>query len=42
MVATIDSLQTQKKMDELEAKNNFLLAKANKLKGEIDEQKKNN
>ena len=36
LVATIDNLPTQKKIDELEAKNSFLLGKTNKLKGELD------
>ena len=42
LVAAIHSLPTRKKVEELEAKNNFLLAKANKFKGKLDEQKKNN
>ena len=41
-MATIYSLPTQKKVDKLEAKKNFLLVKANKLKGKLDKQKKNN
>ena len=39
LVVAIDNLPTQKKIDKLEAKNNFLLGKANKLKGELDDQK---
>ena len=42
LVATIDSLPTWKKVDKLEAKNNFLLVKENKLKNELDEQKGEN
>ena len=38
--AAINNLPTQKKVDELEAKNNFLLEKVNKLKAELKEQKK--
>ena len=41
-MAMIDSLPTRKKVDELEAKNNFLLVKVNKLKNELDEQKVEN
>ena len=41
-MAAIDSLPTRKKVDELEAKNNFLLVKTNKLKNELDEQKVEN
>ena len=37
---TIDNLPTRKKVDELEAKNSFLLEKANKLKAELKEEKK--
>ena len=33
----IDGMPTQKKMDELEAKNNFLLEKANKLRADLKE-----
>ena len=39
LLAVIDSLPSQKKVEELEAKNNFLLVKANKLKNKLDEQK---
>ena len=39
LIAAINSLPTRKKMDELEAKNDFLLTKANKLKNKLDEQK---
>ena len=42
LVAAIDNLPTRKKVDELEAKNSFMLEKANKLKGELDDQKKQN
>ena len=35
----IDSLPTQKKIDKLEAKNDFLLEKANKLRAELKETK---
>ena len=38
----IDSLPTRKKLEKLEAKNSFLLKKANKLRGKVDEQKKQN
>ena len=38
--AAISNLPTQKKVDELEAKNSFLLEKVNKLKAELKEQKK--
>ena len=38
----IDSLPTRKKVDELEAKKNFLLVKANKLKNELHKQKAEN
>ena len=34
--AGIDNLLTRKKVDELEAKNSFLLEKANKPKAELD------
>ena len=37
--AAIDSLPTQKKVDELEAKNSFLLEKADKLKAKLKEHK---
>ena len=42
LVAAIDNLPTQKKIDKLEEKNSFLLGKANKLKAELDDQKKQN
>ena len=35
--ASIDGMPMQKKMDELEAKNNFLLKKANKLRADLNE-----
>ena len=35
----VDSLPTEKKIDELEAKNDFLLEKANKLRAELKETK---
>ena len=35
----VDSLPTQKKVDELEAKNDFLLEKVNKLRAELKETK---
>ena len=38
--AAIDNLPTRKKVDELEARNSFLLKKANKLKVELNEEKK--
>ena len=37
LVEAVDSLPTQKKIDELEAKNDFLLEKANKLRAELKE-----
>ena len=40
LVAAINNLPTRKKINKLEAKNSFLLGKANKLKGEFDDQKK--
>ena len=40
LLAEINNLPTHKKVDELEAKNNFLLEKVKKLKKELDEQKK--
>ena len=39
LVEAVDSLPTQKKVDELEAKNDFLLEKANKLWAELKETK---
>ena len=38
--AAIDNLPTHKKMDELEAKNSFLLEKANKLWADLKETRK--
>ena len=42
LVVAIDSLPTWKKVGELEAKNNFLLMKANKLKNELNKEKVEN
>ena len=42
LVVVINNLPTRKKVDELEAKNNFLLVKANKLKNKLDEHKAKN
>ena len=39
LVEAINSLPTQKKIDELEAKNDFLLKKVNKLRAELKETK---
>ena len=39
LVEAVDSLPTQKKIDELEAKNDFLLEKANKLWAKLKETK---
>ena len=39
--AAIDGMPTQKKMDKLEAKNNFLLEKANKLRADLKETREN-
>ena len=39
LLEAIDSLPTQKKIDELEAKNDFLLEKVNKLRAELKEVK---
>ena len=38
--AAIDNLLTQKKVDELEAKNSFLFEKANKLREDLKETRK--
>ena len=35
--AAINGMPTQKRMDELEAKNNFLLEKVNKLRADLKE-----
>ena len=40
LVAAINNLPTREKVDELEAKNNFLLEMANKFKTKLDEHKK--
>ena len=42
MVAAIDNRPSRKKIDKMEAKNNFLLEKMKKLREELDEQKKQN
>ena len=39
LLEAVDSLPIQKKIDELEAKNDFLLEKANKLRAELKEVK---